>query len=355
MAKEAESTWTWSLSQVRRTSGGEKPDTLHRSQGAALDTVRTWTVRLLGAEAAARRSLVMRGPPGALGEAGRPGSRTEERLCQAGGGGCARRAPSLTVFPGGRGGGLTVFLGSCGHHLGSHARAAQRAGDVGPRGPGGHGQVQAASQALGTIGILLQRPTVHTRVQGRPGHLPGQAGLLKASPHCQAGEGGLSLEPWALQGRLWQVEAGRAGVVPTLCQRTVASVTGGTGARGPGLGVVLWAVRHALSASARPAALPGADPAFVASWPPATGPGACSRAGLSPGLPNVFFPFFPALCPRALTSETGVRCPFRLSGLRLGAAGGRHCGGRWGDRLCAARVVGPRPPWAPQPSCSLGF
>lgn len=54
-------------------SGGEKPDTSHRNQEAALGMVRAWTLRLLGALAAVGRSLVMLEPLGALGEAGWPG------------------------------------------------------------------------------------------------------------------------------------------------------------------------------------------------------------------------------------------------------------------------------------------
>lgn len=171
----------------------------------------------------------------------------------------------------------------CGRQLGGPAGAAQRAGDAGPRGPQRHGQGQTAAQALGAIDVLLQRPLLHGPAGGRPGHLPGQAGLLQVIPHGQAGEGGLSLEPRPPQGRAQHVEAGRVCVVPAVCRGECPGSAGDLGAWGQCQAQARW--------------LPSADPPpFVASWPPTAGLGAGLQAGISPGSPQAVLPLLPWLC-----------------------------------------------------------
>lgn len=83
---------------------------------------------------------------------------------------------------------------------------------AGPRGCSGSGNLQLAWR-VPPLGACCEAPWPPPRTSG----------LLQVVPQRQAGEGGLDLEPEALQGRVQQAEAGRVGVVLTLRRGRVRS------------------------------------------------------------------------------------------------------------------------------------
>ena len=230
MADQEGSTSRRPSSQVRRTPGGEKSDTSHRSQGAASaggsgpGTVRTRTAGLLGAEASAARSPVTLWA-GGIGRSRAAGGRWAPPPGVPWWKEVARGLPAVVWGAGGPrlpclsspGAALTVFSLCRQSHRGLQAGATQRAGDGRPLGPRGPGQGQVAAPAPGAVGVLCGRLLLVPAL-GLPGHLPGQAGRLQVAPHRQAGEVGLTLEPQVLQGRAQQVDPGGLGVVPALCR-----------------------------------------------------------------------------------------------------------------------------------------